>query len=156
MKTLALAVALSFALPSFAFAASDVEMSKPSAPAEQGHVDAKGKGEHHGHHDGQRARGGKFGGGLELTPEQEDAARKNFRAGHFEEFEITQKYLGKLPKADQDAFKEELKQVRKKHHEEFIKLLTPEQKAKAEAFHAELRDHDKHKKQEDAKLPVAK
>jgi Spy/CpxP family protein refolding chaperone len=156
MKKLALAVALSFALPSLAFAASTVEVDKSSAPVEQGHPDAKGKGEHRGHPDGHRARGGKFGGGLELTPEQEEAARKSFQAGHFEQFEITKKYLEKLPKADQDAFRDELKQARKKQHEEFLKLLTPEQKAKAEAFRAELRDHDNHKKQEDAKTPVAK
>lgn len=157
MKKLALAVALSFVLPSFAFAAAAPDATnKAGAGVEQGSPAAQGKGDHHGHHDGHRGRGGEFGGGLELTPEQSDAARKNFQAGHFEQFEITKKYIEKLSKADQDALRAELKAARKKQQEAFLSILTPEQKAKAEAFHAELRDHDKHKKQEDAKPPVAK
>jgi Spy/CpxP family protein refolding chaperone len=157
MKKLALAVALSFALPSFAFAAAAPDATnKVGARVEQSDPAPQGKVDHRGHHDGQRGRGGEFGGGLELTKEQSEAARKTFKAGHFEQFEITKKYIQKLSKADQEALREELQQAQKKQQEEFLKLLTPEQKAKAEAFHAELRDHDKHKKQEDEKPAVAK
>lgn len=157
MKKLALAIALSFAVPSFAFAAVAPDGTTNSgAGVEQSSPAAQGKGDHRGHHEGRRARGGEFGGGLELTAEQSDAVRKNFQAGHFEQFEITKKYIEKLSKADQGALKAELKAARKKHQEAFLSILTPEQKAKAEAFQAELRDHDQHKKQEDTKAPVAK
>lgn len=146
MRKVALALALAIALPSMVIAAEapDVDHKSPP-PHEQGKP-----GDHEGHRDhGQ----GKFEKDLDLTKDQSKAARKEFREGMRERFEITKKYLDKLPKADQEAMQAELKQAEQKHLDGFLKLLTPEQKIKAEAFHKE---HQERKGHDEDKVKLAK
>ncbi|MBI6882430.1 LTXXQ domain protein [Pseudomonas putida] len=147
MKKVALALALAVALPSMAFAADSADApTPPPAPFEHGKPGDHGPGGKHGPHDG------KFQRDLGLTKDQSKAARKEFGEGMRDRFEITKKYLDKLPKADQEAMQAELKKSEQKHREAFLKLLTPEQKVKAEAFE---KAHLEHRKGDD-KAPVAK
>lgn len=144
---LALALAASVALPSMAFAADTTDAGHQPPPAHE-----HGKPGDHGP-GGPRNHGpGKFEKELGLNKEQSKAARHEFRAGMKDRFDITAKYLAKLPKAEQEAMQAELKQSEQTHRDNFLKLLTPEQKVKAEAFekaHAFLKDKAE-------KAPVAK
>lgn len=147
MKKVALALALAVALPSMAFAADSVDVGHQPPPAHE-----HGKPGDHGP-GGPRDHGpGKFENEMGLSKDQSKAARHEFRSGMKERFEITAKYLAKLPKAEQEAMQAELKQSEQAHRDNFLKLLTPEQKVKAEAFekaHTFL-------KEKSEKPPVAK
>lgn len=131
MKKVALALALAVALPSMAFAAESQDAGhQPPAPHERGKP-----GEHGPGAGGPRDHGpGRFENELGLNKEQAKAARHEFRSGMKERMDITAKYLAKLPKAEQEAMQAELKQSETTHRDNFLKLLTPEQKVKAEAF----------------------
>lgn len=143
MKKVALALALALALPSMAFATEAVDVGHQPTPHEQGQPRGHGLGGPDGHKGPSDHGQGKFDKALGLSKDQSKIAREEFRKGMRDRFEITAKYLAKLPQAEQEAMQAELKQSEQTHRENFLKLLGPEQKAKAEAFekaHAFLKE----------------
>ncbi|CAI8835035.1 MULTISPECIES: Spy/CpxP family protein refolding chaperone [Pseudomonas] len=91
-------------------------------------------GEHHSEHQGEYHRGGgehHRGGApfaqLDLSREQRQQIGKLMGEQMKSRHEITQRYLEKLPAADQQALKDELKAKRDKTQAEIRALLKPEQ-----------------------------
>jgi hypothetical protein len=84
-----------------------------------------------GEHAGKHHRGG-FAQDLNLTKEQRGVLHQTMGDGMREQKTIVGSYLGKLPKAEQDALAIELKASHEKQVAKFLAVLTPEQKVKAE------------------------
>ena len=68
-----------------------------------------------------------------LSAEQREQMGKLMRERKGDPREITQKYLDKLPKADQDALKQELETARLEHDKAIRAILTPEQQKRFDA-----------------------
>lgn len=79
-----------------------------------------------------------MGKGLDLSAEQREQLNKLMREHRDDPREITQKYLDKLPKADQDAMKKELETARLEQDKAFRAILTPEQQKTFDARKAEM------------------
>ncbi|HSX72189.1 MAG TPA: Spy/CpxP family protein refolding chaperone [Pseudomonas sp.] len=89
----------------------------------------------HGEHRGHGMRMFKE---LDLSAEQREQVGKLMHERRNDPREITQKYLQKLPKADQDALKKELETARLEHDKAFRAILTPEQQKTLDARKAEM------------------
>lgn len=72
---------------------------------------------------------------LNLTEAQEQAARHAFRDTKRQHFEISKKYLDKLPEAERAAMKKELVEMYKGKRNDFMATLTPEQQLQAKALY---------------------
>jgi Spy/CpxP family protein refolding chaperone len=98
----------------------------------------KGGHEFHGprHQGGPRGEGPQgFAKDLNLSKEQREVMYHTMHEEMHQQKVIVGSYLGKLPKADQDALAAELKASHDNQVEKFLAALTPEQKIKAqEAF----------------------
>ncbi|MDW8832418.1 Spy/CpxP family protein refolding chaperone [Pseudomonas aeruginosa] len=108
-KTLT-ALFIAAALPTFAMAAPAAN-DLPPPPMEGGHM----MGQH---------------GPLDLTREQRQQMGKLMGEQMKARHEITQRYLAKLPAAEQKALKDELKASHEKTQKDIRALLTPEQQKK--------------------------
>ncbi|ALS12104.1 LTXXQ domain protein [Pseudomonas aeruginosa] len=108
-KTLT-ALFIAAALPTFAMAAPAAN-DLPPPPMEGGHM----MGQH---------------GPLNLTREQRQQMGKLMGEQMKARHEITQRYLAKLPAAEQKALKDELKASHEKTQKDIRALLTPEQQKK--------------------------
>lgn len=82
---------------------------------------------------------------FDLSQEQRQAMRKLMREQMHSRHEITQRYLSKLPQAEQKAMQDELKAAKDKQQQAMRALLKPEQQAafdehlkKMEARRAEM------------------
>lgn len=124
-KTLT-ALLLAASLPTIALAMPE------GGPNEHGPCHKSMQGERHG------ARGGKLFKDLDLSAEQREQLGKLMREHRDDPREITQKYLGKLPKAEQEAMKKELETARLDHDKAIRSLLTPEQQKTFDARKAEM------------------
>lgn len=80
-----------------------------------------------GPHHGEHHRGGAPFAQLDLTHEQRQQVRKLMGEQMKERHEITQRYLEKLPAADQKAMKDELKAKEDKTQADIRALLKPDQ-----------------------------
>lgn len=87
----------------------------------------------HGEH-----RGGGMLKGLDLSAEQREEMGKLMRERKDDPREITQKYLSKLPQAEQDALKKELEAARLEHDKAIRGILTPEQQKTFDSHKAEM------------------
>lgn len=87
----------------------------------------------HGEH-----RGGGPLKGLDLSAEQREQLGKLMRERNDDPREITQKYLGKLPQAEQDALKKELETARLEHDKAIRGILTAEQQKTFDSRKAEM------------------
>ena len=87
----------------------------------------------HGEH-----RGGGPLKGLDLSAEQREQLGKLMRERKDDPREITQKYLGKLPQAEQDALKKELETARLEHDKAIRGILTAEQQKTFDSRKAEM------------------
>lgn len=90
----------------------------------------------HGEH--RAGHGGKLFKDLNLSAEQREQMGKLMRERRNDPREITQKYLGKLPKADQEAMKKELETARLEHDKALRAILTPEQQKTFDTRKAEM------------------
>lgn len=129
MKIAALALALSIAMPSIAFAQT----------ADHGHEKAETRPFHSAVEDG-KAKHGKIANQLGLSDAQKEAAKLAFRQGHEERKQIKEKYIAKLSEADREAMKAELKQAKEARHQAFLQILTPEQQEKASFFRSKHKE----------------
>ena len=116
-KTLT-ALFIAAALPTFAMAAPAAN-DLPPPPMEGGHM----MGQHGPRHDGPMKE-------LDLTREQRQQMGKLMGEQMKARHEITQRYLSKLPAAEQKALKDELKASHEKTQKDIRALLTPEQQKK--------------------------
>jgi periplasmic protein CpxP/Spy len=83
-------------------------------------------GMHHG--EGHKGRyGQQMFKELNLSPEQRQAMHKLMREQMRNRHEITQRYLSKLPAAEQKAMQDELKAARESQQQSMRSLLKPEQ-----------------------------
>jgi Spy/CpxP family protein refolding chaperone len=123
-KTLT-ALLLAASLPTLALAMPE------GAPGEHGPCSKAMHGEHRGH-------GMRMFKDLDLSAEQREQMGKLMRERKGDPREITQKYLDKLPKADQDALKQELETARLEHDKAIRAILTPEQQKTFDAHKAEM------------------
>ena len=123
-KTLT-ALLLAASLPTIALAMPE------GAPGEPGHCNKAMHGEHRGH-------GMRMLKDLDLSAEQREQMGKLMHERKSDPREITQKYLDKLPKADQDALKKELETARLEHDKAFRAILTPEQQKTFDTRRAEM------------------
>lgn len=124
-KTLT-ALLLAASLPTIALAMPE------GGPRDHAPCNKPMQGEHRG------APGGKMFKDLNLSAEQREQLGKLMREHRDDPREITQKYLDKLPKADQDAMKKELETARLEHDKAFRAILTPEQQKTFDARKAEM------------------
>jgi periplasmic protein CpxP/Spy len=92
----------------------------------------------HGEH---RGHGMRMFKDLDLSAEQREQLGKLMHERKGDPREITQKYLDKLPQADQDALKKELETARLEHDKAFRAILTPEQQKTFDARKAEMEKH---------------
>ena len=113
-KTLT-ALFIAAALPTFAMAAPAAN-DLPPPPMEGGHM----MGQHGPRHGGPMKE-------LNLTREQRQQMGKLMGEQMKARHEITQRYLAKLPAAEQKALKDELKASHEKTQKDIRALLTPEQ-----------------------------
>ena len=116
-KTLT-ALFIAAALPTFAMAAPAAN-DLPPPPMEGGHM----MGQHGPRHGGPMKE-------LDLTREQRQQMGKLMGEQMKARHEITQRYLAKLPAAEQKALKDELKASHEKTQKDIRALLTPEQQKK--------------------------
>lgn len=116
-KTLT-ALFIAAALPTFAMAAPAAN-DLPPPPMEGGHM----MGQHGPRHGGPMKE-------LNLTREQRQQMGKLMGEQMKARHEITQRYLAKLPAAEQKALKDELKASHEKTQKDIRALLTPEQQKK--------------------------
>lgn len=116
-KTLT-ALFIAAALPTFAMAAPAAN-DLPPPPMEGGHM----MGQHGPRHGGPMKE-------LNLTREQRQQMGKLMGEQMKARHEITQRYLAKLPAAEQKALKDELKASHEKTQQDIRALLTPEQQKK--------------------------
>ena len=80
------------------------------------------------HHDGMRGEPhGMMFKELDLSREQRESIGKLMREQMKSRHDITQRYLDKLPEAEQKAMQQELEAVRKQQHDSIRALLKPEQ-----------------------------
>lgn len=122
-KTLT-ALLLAASLPAIALAMPE------GAPGEHAPCNKAMHGEH-------RGPGMRMFKDLNLSAEQREKVGQLMREHRNNPREITQKYLDKLPKADQEAMKKELETARLDHDKAFRDILTPEQQKTFEAWKAE-------------------
>lgn len=87
----------------------------------------------HGEH-----RGGGPLKDLDLSAEQREQLGKLMRERKDDPREITQKYLAKLPQAEQDALKQELETARLEHDKAIRGILTAEQQKTFDSHKAEM------------------
>lgn len=87
----------------------------------------------HGDH-----RGGGLFKDLDLSAEQREKMGKLMRERKDDPREITQKYLAKLPQAEQDALKQELETARLEHDKAIRGILTAEQQKTFDSHKAEM------------------
>ena len=80
------------------------------------------------HHGGMRGEPhGMMFKELDLSREQRESIGKLMREQMKSRHDITQRYLDKLPEAEQKAMQQELEAVRKQQHDSIRALLKPEQ-----------------------------
>ena len=101
----------------FAAALPTVAMAMPGG---EGPMGPRHGGEHHGRGDAPYSQ-------LDLTREQRQQIGKLMGEERHDQREVTQKYLDKLPAADQKAMKDELKAKHDKTHADIRGLLKPDQ-----------------------------
>ena len=78
---------------------------------------------------------------LNLSAEQREKIGKLMHEQRSDSRKITHKYLEKLPQADRDAMKQELKEARQQHSKDFRAILTAEQLKTFDARKAEMKKH---------------
>ena len=123
MRKTLIALLLAASLPTLALAMPEGEHAPCHKPI-------------HGEHRG--AQGGKMFRDLDLSAEQREQLGRLMREHRDDPREITQKYLDKLPKAEQEAMKKELETARLDHDKAVRALLTPEQQKTFDAHKAEM------------------
>jgi Spy/CpxP family protein refolding chaperone len=123
-KTLT-ALLLAASLPTIALAMPE------GAPGEHGPCGKAMHGE-------QRGQAPRLFKELDLNAEQREQIGKLMREHRDDPREITDKYLGKLPKADQDAMQKELETARLEQDKAIRAILTPEQQKTFDAHKAEM------------------
>lgn len=89
-------------------------------------------------HDGER--GAHMFKGLDLNKEQQRDIRKLMGEQKKGEHEITQRYLEKLPAAEQKALQEELRAAKDTQQKAIRALLTPEQQKAFDAHHVKMQE----------------
>ena len=88
-------------------------------------------------HDGPHHRGGPAFHELDLSREQRDQIGKLMGDQMKQRHDITERYLGKLPAADQKAMKEEMQASRDKTDAAVRNLLKPDQQKKFDELQKE-------------------
>lgn len=125
MRKTLIALLLAATLPAVALAMPD------DGPHEQGPC-------HPSMHGEQRSHGMRMFKDLELSAEQREQMGKLMRERKDNPRDITQKYLDKLPAADQQAMQKEIETARLEHDKAIRAILTPEQQKTFDAHKAEM------------------
>ena len=122
MRKTLIALMLAAALPT-------VAMAMPEGPGPMGgHEGHMMGGPGHGEH-GPRGKGGPFSQ-LDLSKEQREQIRKLMGEQWHARKDLTQKYLDKLPAADQKAMQDEIAAGKQKTQADIRALLKPDQQKK--------------------------
>ena len=113
----------------FATALPTVAMAMPEGPGPMGGPESRMMGgPGHGEH-GPRGKGGPFSQ-LDLSKEQREQIRKLMGDQWHARKDLTQKYLDKLPAADQKAMQDEIAAGKQKTQADIRALLKPDQQKK--------------------------
>ncbi len=113
----------------FAAALPTVAMAMPEGPGPMGgHEGHMMGGPGHGEH-GPRGKGGPFSQ-LDLSKEQREQIRKLMGEQWHARKDLTQKYLDKLPAADQKAMQDEIAAGKQKTQADIRAVLKPDQQKK--------------------------
>ena len=113
----------------FATALPTVAMAMPEGPGPMGGPESHMMGgPGHGEH-GPRGKGGPFSQ-LDLSKEQREQIRKLMGDQWHARKDLTQKYLDKLPAADQKAMQDEITAGKQKTQADIRALLKPDQQKK--------------------------
>ena len=122
MRKTLIALMLAAALPT-------VAMAMPEGPGPMGgHEGHMMGGPGHGEH-GPRGKGGPFSQ-LDLSKEQREQIRKLMGEQWHARKDLTQKYLDKLPAADQKAMQDEIAAAKQKTQADIRAVLKPDQQKK--------------------------
>ncbi|WP_068825566.1 Spy/CpxP family protein refolding chaperone [Pseudomonas sp. BMS12] len=128
MRKTLIALLLATSLPTIALAMPE------SGHGEHAPCNKPMQGEHRG------GPGGKMFKDLNLSAEQREQMGKLMREHRGDPREITQKYLNKLPKAEQEAMHKELETARLEHDKAIRAILTPEQQKAFDTRKAEMQE----------------